>query len=68
MLGGIELTFHEQIRQILQTALEAHNGNKTQAAKSLGLKRSTYVEKLRRYGFTLNEPHERNEEGVKGWL
>ncbi len=37
-------------RRILERALEQNGGNKSQAARALGLKRSTFHDKLKRFG------------------
>jgi len=37
-------------RDRLKAALEEFNGNKSQAARSLGLKRTTFISKLKKYG------------------
>jgi transcriptional regulator of acetoin/glycerol metabolism len=41
-------------RRVLQRALERTAGNKSEAARLLGLKRTTFLDKLRRHG--LDEP------------
>lgn len=46
-LGG---TLADVERRALERALEKARGNKTVAAKSLGLARTTFLDKLRRYG------------------
>jgi DNA-binding NtrC family response regulator len=43
-------SFVDQEREILARALERAGGNRTQAARALGLKRQTLVEKLRKHG------------------
>ena len=43
-------SFHAQEREILQRALERAGGNRTRAARVLGLKRATLIDKLRRHG------------------
>jgi two-component system response regulator HydG len=40
-------------RRILQAALDRANGNKSEAARALGLKRTTFLDKLRKYGLRL---------------
>jgi DNA-binding NtrC family response regulator len=37
-------------RKILQAALERSNGNKSEAARALGLARTTFLDKLKKYG------------------
>lgn len=44
------LTLDELTRQTLVRALDRHGGNKTAAARALGLHRPTFYGKLRRYG------------------
>jgi DNA-binding NtrC family response regulator len=46
-------TFAELERQILERAMTRAGGNKSEAARSLGLKRTTFLDKLRRHGVTL---------------
>jgi DNA-binding NtrC family response regulator len=43
-------SFLDQERDILRRALEQAGGNRTRAARALGLKRTTLIEKLRRLG------------------
>jgi two-component system response regulator HydG len=43
-------SFAEQERDILRRALQRANGDRTQAARALGLKRQMFVEKLQRLG------------------
>lgn len=45
-------------RQLLLDALQQCNGNKTKAARKLGLPRSTYFSKLKKFGITDDEPPE----------
>ncbi len=47
-------TYAEMERQILERALERSGGNKSEAARLLGLKRTTFFDKLKRHG--LNTP------------
>jgi DNA-binding NtrC family response regulator len=49
--GNLSLgSFLDQERDILRRALEQAGGNRTRAARALGLKRTTLIEKLRRLG------------------
>jgi transcriptional regulator with GAF, ATPase, and Fis domain len=48
----------ESERRLLMEALRQCNGNKTKAAKRLGLPRSTYFSKLKKYGIMDDEPTE----------
>jgi len=43
-------TYEQLERRILARALERAAGNKSEAARMLGLKRSTFLDKLRRFG------------------
>jgi two-component system response regulator HydG len=43
-------SFIEQEREILRRALDTAGGNRTRAARALGLKRTTLIEKLRKLG------------------
>lgn len=43
-------TFDALERRILEAALERANGNKSEAARALGLARTTFLDKLRKYG------------------
>ena len=43
-------------RALIVEALERTQGNKCQAARLLGLNRTTFIEKMRKYGFALNPP------------
>ena len=45
-------------RRRLVEALHESQGNKTKAAQRLGLPRSTYFSKLKKFGITDNEPNE----------
>jgi DNA-binding NtrC family response regulator len=47
-------SFLDQEREILRRALERAGGSRTRAARALGLKRTTLVDKLRRLG--LDDP------------
>ena len=54
-------TYTEVERRLLERALRRSGGNKSQAARRLGLKRTTFLDKLRRHGLD-----ERAPEGVGG--
>jgi sigma-54 specific flagellar transcriptional regulator A len=41
---------------LITEALEKKNQNRAEAAKYLGIKRTTLVEKMRRFGFPLMQP------------
>jgi two-component system response regulator HydG len=50
-VGGASAgSFLDQEREILRRAMERAGGNKTRAARALGLKRTTLIDKLRRLG------------------
>ncbi len=49
-------SFLDQEREILRRALERADGNKTRAARALGLKRTTLIEKLKRHALDDAEP------------
>ena len=44
------LNLEENEKQLVSRAIEKHRGNLSQAAKSLGINRSTLYEKIKRYG------------------
>lgn len=44
------LNLEENEKQLVTRAIEKHRGNLSQAAKSLGINRSTLYEKIKRYG------------------
>ncbi len=50
-------SFVDQEREILRRAMERAGGNKTRAARALGLKRTTLIDKLRRLGLEAPGPH-----------
>ena len=58
---SLEGTYVEVERRLLERALQRSGGNKSQAARRLGLKRTTFLDKLRRYGLA-----ERASEDVSG--
>lgn len=47
---SLEGTYLEVERRLLEQALRRAGGNKSQAARRLGLKRTTFLDKLRRHG------------------
>jgi DNA-binding NtrC family response regulator len=49
-LESLEGSYVEVERRLLQRALRRSGGNKSEAARRLGLKRTTFLDKLRRYG------------------
>ena len=48
--SGFKSTIEAAERDLLQRSLKTHEGNKTKAARSLGMKPSTFRDKLRKYG------------------
>ena len=50
---GTPLTHDENERLLIERALIAHDGNRTRAAKQLGLSRRTIIRKIEKYGITL---------------
>lgn len=55
MLDPLDGTWTEIEHRILRAALEKANGNKSEAARLLGLKRTTFLDKLRRAGFEVRD-------------
>jgi len=47
---ALDGSYHEVERRLLEQALRVAGGNKSQAARRLGLKRTTFLDKLRRHG------------------
>ena len=47
---SLDGTYVEVERRLLERALRRSGGNKSEAARRLGLKRTTFLDKLRRYG------------------
>jgi transcriptional regulator with GAF, ATPase, and Fis domain len=47
---------HQRERDRLVRALAAAAGNKAQAARALGMPRSTFISKLEKYGLILKRP------------
>ena len=48
--GSLDGTYLEVERRLLEYALSRSGGNKSEAARMLGLKRTTFLDKLRRHG------------------
>ena len=58
-VGGCSVgSFVDQEREILRRAMERAGGNKTRAARALGLKRTTLIDKLRRLGLEAPGPRD----------
>ncbi len=51
-------TYLEVERRLLERALLRSGGNKSEAARMLGLKRTTFLDKLRRHGLEQRAPHD----------
>ena len=51
-------TYVEVERRMLQRALRRADGNKSEAARRLGLKRTTFLDKLRRHGLDERAPED----------
>ncbi|MGB5348308.1 MAG: sigma 54-interacting transcriptional regulator [Polyangiales bacterium] len=51
-------TYIEVERRLLERALLRSGGNKSEAARMLGLKRTTFLDKLRRHGLEQRTPHD----------
>jgi len=51
-------TYTEVERRLLERALLRSGGNKSEAARMLGLKRTTFLDKLRRHGLEQRVPHD----------
>ena len=51
-------TYAEVERRLLDRALRRAGGNKSEAARSLGLKRTTFLDKLRRHGLEQRPPED----------
>ena len=51
-------TYVEVERRLLERALLRSGGNKSEAARMLGLKRTTFLDKLRRHGLEQRAPHD----------
>jgi DNA-binding NtrC family response regulator len=51
-------TYLEVERRLLERALLRSGGNKSEAARMLGLKRTTFLDKLRRHGLEHGVPHD----------
>jgi DNA-binding NtrC family response regulator len=58
---SLDGTYVEVERRLLERALLRSGGNKSEAARRLGLKRTTFLDKLRRYGL-----EQRPSEDVSG--
>ncbi len=57
-------TYIEVERRLLERALFRSGGNKSEAARMLGLKRTTFLDKLRRHGLEQRAPHDLGDTAV----
>ncbi len=57
-------SFAEVEKRILEHALERSTGNKSEAARRLGLKRTTFLDKLRRHGLDASKGSKRSEDAA----
>ncbi len=57
-LESLDGSYVEVERRLLERALRRSGGNKSEAARRLGLKRTTFLDKLRRYGLEQRESEE----------
>lgn len=60
-VDGLKECMYQIERSILQHALVLNHGNRRLAAKQIGLKRTTFVEKCKRHG--LIQPQNRGKKG-----
>ena len=61
---SLDGTYLEVERRLLQRALRRAGGNKSQAARRLGLKRTTFLDKLRRHGLDERPAEELGDSAV----
>jgi DNA-binding NtrC family response regulator len=61
---SLEGTYLEVERRLLEQALRRAGGNKSQAARRLGLKRTTFLDKLRRHGLEQRSADDVGESAV----
>lgn len=50
------MSLAEVERQLIEKALEQHNGNQTRAARALGITRNTIIYRMRKYGIRNIQP------------
>ena len=62
--------FHKEVehfkRQLIQAALQAHCGNRTHAARTLGLQRTHLMRLIREFGITVPIPARWRRENHNG--
>ena len=61
---SLDGSYVEVERRLLQRALARSGGNKSEAARRLGLKRTTFLDKLRRYGLEQRASEDVGDEAV----
>lgn len=61
---SLDGTYLEVERRLLERALRRSGGNKSEAARMLGLKRTTFLDKLRRHGLEHRSPHDLGDSAV----
>ena len=61
---SLDGTYVEVERRLLERALQRSGGNKSEAARRLGLKRTTFLDKLRRYGLEQRAPEDVGDTAV----
>ena len=61
---SLDGTYLEVERRLLEQALRRAGGNKSQAARRLGLKRTTFLDKLRRHGLEAGRADETGESAL----
>jgi DNA-binding protein Fis len=59
---GFDAVIYDLERQVISWALSKSLHNKSQAAELLGLKRTTFVMRMKKHGMKLNEPFRKIEE------
>ncbi len=55
-MDPLDGTYAEVERRLLEAAIARADGNKSEAARALGLKRTTFLDKLKRYGLSQPPP------------
>ena len=67
MPGG-ELSLEDAEKQLIVKALNASTGNRTQAAKELGISRRTLHRKLNEYGLAMTEEEDDHPDAEGSWI
>jgi DNA-binding NtrC family response regulator len=63
-MESLDGTYLEVERRLLERAIRRAGGNKSQAARHLGLKRTTFLDKLRRHGLEKGRADENGESAL----